>query len=137
LAKIVSERAKPDFPAYISLDVPTGLRENAGSIFIPPGNPQLNEERKHGFPAPDMILSFGASKAATSLNEFLAAFSEEMVLPIGFHPKALFGMSAFIPTNVFNGKTSGENKEPSEIQDKPKRNSYKKNLFLFQASSGV
>lgn len=80
LKKIQQARQAPRPPALVALDTPAGLVENTLVHFSPPGDPSGD------FAAPDEIHAYGADKLALRLQPDLAAFSNIVVLPMGFHP---------------------------------------------------
>lgn len=80
-------RNTPAPPRLISLDVPTGLRENAPVRFVPPGG-EVNP-LEDIFPSPDEIHSYGVEKAVLHLHLDLALHCKIHTLPMGFHPLAL------------------------------------------------
>ena len=90
LDKIAQCRLEVPCPELIALDVPTGLREDAAVRFVPPGTDTSEVIGTNDiFPAPDEIHSFGVEKLALRLNPDLAAYSEIVILPMGFHPGSL------------------------------------------------
>ncbi len=76
-------RADVDGVGWISLDLPTGLRENETARFAPP---RQDGEDSEVLPAPDEVHCYGVEKLALHWNASLVAFTNIRTLPMGFLP---------------------------------------------------
>lgn len=72
--------------AWISLDLPAGLRENEAVRFVPPW---YDSDDPAALPAPDEVHCYGVEKLALHWNASLAAFARLRTLPIGFLPACI------------------------------------------------